>query len=302
MGAAARIGRGPSVARISAPESWHPPSREEERVEAFRRRPRARDDALVAGETRGHGGRHRGIFLRASRAQVGYVIPWILGLGLTERPHRGPLRRRHARPRERLAMCAPCRGPERGARKTLQPPPRPRWISRAGRGDPRPTRRRASPRARAARCAHQRSRNFHRLQIVTSESGGECGWRAQSPRERHKTQLSLRKTKVRRHNRARRCRASPSSRRGLSGKVPRSCAISPCTGARRYSSDGPPPPATPRDQDSRVSAFAEAAPRALTTTPRPSQRRPPRARRTPTTRRLERETPRLRVSGLRGDR
>lgn len=150
-----------------------PPSREEERVEAFRRRPRARDDALVAGETRGHGGRHRGVFLRASRAQVGYVIPWILGLGLTERPHRGPLRRRHARPRERLAMCAPCRGPERGARKTLQPPPRPRWISRAGRGDPPPTRRRASPRARAARCAHQRSRNFHRLQIVTSESGGE---------------------------------------------------------------------------------------------------------------------------------
>ena len=179
-----------------------PPSREEERVEAFRRRPRARDDALIAGETLGHGGRHRSVFLRASRAQVGYVIPWILGLGLTERPHRGPLRRRHARPRERLVMCAPCRGPERGARKTLQPPPRPRWISRAGRGDPRPTRRRASPRARAARCAHQRSRNFHRLQIVTSESGGEWRWRAHFT-ERHKTQLSLRKTKVRRHNRAR---------------------------------------------------------------------------------------------------
>ena len=174
MGEAARIGRGPSVARISRRRNLGtPPSREEERVEAFRRRPRARDDALVAGETRGHGGRHRGVFLRASRAQVGYVIPWILGLGLTERPHRGPLRRRHARPRERLAMCAPCRGPERGARKTLHPPPRPRWISRAGRGDPPPTRRRASPRARAARCAHQRSRNFHRLQIVTSESGGE---------------------------------------------------------------------------------------------------------------------------------
>ena len=182
-----------------------PLSREEERVEAFRRRPRARDDALIAGETRGHGGRHRGVFLRASRAQVGYVIPWILGLGLTERPHRGPLRRRHARPRERLAMCAPCRGPERGARKTLQPPPRPRWISRAGRGDPPPTRRRASPRARAARCAHQRSRNFHRLQIVTSESGGEQSSVRPARRSANPvfTQLSLRKTKVRRHNRAR---------------------------------------------------------------------------------------------------
>ena len=276
-----------------------PPSREEERVEAFRRRPRARDDALIAGETLGHGGRHRSVFLRASRAQVGYVIPWILWLGLTERPQRGPLRRRHARPRERLAMCAPCRGPERGARKTLQPPPRRRWISRAGRGDPPPTRRRASPRARAARSAHQRSRNFHRLQIVTSESGGE---QSSPPGAPINTAVTPENESASTQPRARRCRASPSSRRGLSGKVPRSCAISPCTGARRYSSDGPPPPATPRHQDSRVSAFAEAAPRALTTTPRPSQRRPPRARRTPTTRRLERETPRLRVSGLRGDR
>ena len=122
-------------------------------------------------------------------------------------------------------------------------------------------------------------------------------------RERHKTQLSLRKTKVRRHNRARgdverAPRRGEASAGRCRGRAP-SVRVQVRGDTRQT---GLPPPATPRDQDSRVSAFAEAAPRALTTFPRPSQRRPPRARRTPTTRRLERETPRLRVSGLRGDR